>query len=650
LQRQELLELAEWLSTGKADFDWFDFKGLKIPKGEAKRRLEILGVPHEASVMGEVLIHGEWAKALCECLCLIEDKKISARKFKEVFEANPEMDALELVNLVSGFEVKKKAGVFVGASMGRPEKSRERKMEPPVNSLFPVGNAGGRMRSVPKAAGERVVEAELCVRSCPKCGLKNFLGKCECGSRTDLARECEKCCKVSKNEKCECGGETKQTSQRQVALQTLFERACERTNERPKEVKAVIGLISREKVPESLEKGILRAKHDLSVFRDGTIRFDSTEIPATHFTPEEIGVSVAELRELGYDKDFEGRELLSPGQTVELKVQDAIISRDNADYFVKIAKFVDDELVYYYGEKPFYNCENTRDVLGKQCIAIAPHTSAGILCRVIGFTDAYGIVAHPYLHCATRRNCDGDELALILLMDGLLNFSRHFLPETRGGQMDAPLVLTTVMDPREVDDEAHAMDSAFSYPLEFYEATLKRANPSEAKVETISSRLGTERQFSGIGFTHKAKFKGPLRSRYLEFKSMPEKVEEEITLMKKIRAVDYKDATERIISSHFFPDLYGNLRKFGKQKFRCVDCNVKYRRVPLAGKCSKCNGKLLLTVNKGGIEKYLSISKELVERFQLPDYLRQRLMLLEKEIKSVFEDEKSKQFSLADFA
>ena len=34
--------------------------------------------------------------------------------------------------------------------------------------------------------------------------------------------------------------------------------------------------------------------------------------------------------------------------------------------------------------------------------------------------------------------CDGDEDCVMLLMDCLINFSRAFLPESRGGTMDAP--------------------------------------------------------------------------------------------------------------------------------------------------------------------------------------------------------------------
>ena len=58
------------------------------------------------------------------------------------------------------------------------------------------------------------------------------------------------------------------------------------------EVKGVVGMISEAKLPEPIEKGILRAKHEVFTFKDGTIRHDSTDLPLTHFIPKEIGVTV----------------------------------------------------------------------------------------------------------------------------------------------------------------------------------------------------------------------------------------------------------------------------------------------------------------------------------------------------------------------
>ena len=72
------------------------------------------------------------------------------------------------------------------------------------------------------------------------------------------------------------------------------------------EIKGVQGMISKNKTPEAMEKGILRAKHDVFVFKDGTIRFDMTDVPLTHFRPKEIGLSVEKARSLGYLLDQDG--------------------------------------------------------------------------------------------------------------------------------------------------------------------------------------------------------------------------------------------------------------------------------------------------------------------------------------------------------
>jgi DNA polymerase II large subunit len=113
----------------------------------------------------------------------------------------------------------------------------------------------------------------------------------------------------------------------------------------------------------------------------------------------------------------------------------------------------------------------------------------------------HNIIVNEYI---LTSNCDGDEDSVFLLMDAFLNFSKYFLPSTRGGKMDAPLVLTTVLDPREVDEESHNMDIVSRYPLEFYEATLRYAKPQEVEdiIETVSKRIGSEKQYYGFSFTH----------------------------------------------------------------------------------------------------------------------------------------------------
>ena len=656
---EEIEKLAAYLEKGKLVMNWFEFKKFSLPLAQEKTVLENLGVEHRVEG-GEIVFDRDAALSLLMPLGMLKGKNLDSSSVKKAFaELGKEKSVLQLVNSLSPFEIRGKAGVYVGSAMGRPEKSKERKMKPPVHSLFPIGFLGGKTRSVKKAyntikdsGGSPNAEFELEVRKCTDCGKKNWSRKCNCGGKTAKAFTCVKCGKTIEKEECGCGGKGSAFEVQQLNLLRVIDNAVEKTGPMPSEMKAVQGLISARKTPEALEKGLLRAKHGITVFRDGTGRFDATEIPCTHFYPSEIGVSVEKLQELGYEKDALGNPLAEENQLVELKPQDIIVSQNCIEYLLRVSRFVDDLLVYVYNIPAFYNAASAKDLVGSQCIAIAPHTSAGIVSRVIGYTQVQGIIAHPYLHCACRRNADGDELAIILMMDGLLNFSREFLPETRGGQMDAPLVLTTILDPLEVDDEVHAMDRAWSYPLEFYQATLNYASPGEVAVETIADTLGKQEQYEGIGFTHSCTIdpRTPMRSSYIKLAtSMQQKLEAELSLMAKIRAVDTQQAAERIILSHFFPDLYGNLRSFSRQKFRCGECNMKHRRPPLAGKCRKCGGKLLLTIHKAGIEKYLGVAKEMAERFDLPEYLKQRLMLIEKEIKEVFREKQEKQFSLASF-
>lgn len=415
-------------------------------------------------------------------------------------------------------------------------------------------------------------------------------------------------------------------------------------------VKGVKGMISKDKIPEPLEKGILRAKNDVFVFKDGTIRFDATDAPLTHFKPIEVGVTIDKLKELGYEKDYKGKELTSPEQIVELRVQDVIIATSGGEYLLKVSRFIDDLLERFYNLPRFYNAKMPEDLLGHLVVGLAPHTSAGIVGRIVGFNRASVGYAHPFWHAAKRRNADGDEDSVMLILDTLMNFSKKYLPAERGGKMDAPLVITTIMNPQEIDDEAHKVEIVENYPLEFYEKTWEGINPSEIKIKTVKDVLDSN-PYSGLCFTHSTRdITGPvIKSRYLKLGKMKEKVNAQLKVAEKIRAIDERVVAELVINSHFLRDIYGNLRTFTKQKFRCVKCNASYRRVPLSGKCTKCGDRLLLTVSEGSIRKYLGISADLCKRYKCSPYMDQRLALLERDIDSLFTNDLSKQVGLSEF-
>jgi DNA polymerase II large subunit len=130
---------------------------------------------------------------------------------------------------------------------------------------------------------------------------------------------------------------------------------------------------------------------------------------------------------------------------------------------------------------------------------------------------------------------------------------------------------------------------------------------------------------------------------------MVDKMDAQLELARLIRAVDETDVAERVINSHFLPDMIGNLHAFSKQKVRCVKCGAKYRRPPLKEVCPKCGGRIILTVHEGSVRKYLEVSIKVANEYGVSSYTKQRLELLKLEIDSLFKNDKAKQMGLADF-
>ncbi|MFC7069906.1 DNA polymerase II large subunit [Halobaculum lipolyticum] len=578
-------------------------------------------------------------------------------------------NAVRAVNEVVDFEARERAPTRIGNRMGRPEKSESRDLSPAVHTLFPIRDYGGSQRSVGEAArnrtdkGKGVYDVLVGDRECPDCGEHSFKCLCpDCGAHTEPYYECEECgteCEPDESGRVECPRcerEVESPDWHEIRLNDEYWDALEATGEREASfeiLKGVKGLSSSNKTPEPIEKGVFRAKHGVTSFKDGTVRYDMTDLPVTSVRPEELDVTVDHFRELGYETDIGGEPLVHDDQLIELKVQDIVLSDGAADHMMKTADFVDELLTDFYDLDPFYEVNERDDLVGELVFGMAPHTSAAVVGRVVGFTSAAVGYAHPYFHAAKRRNCDGDEDCVMLLMDGLLNFSKSFLPDKRGGQMDAPLVMSSRIDPSEIDDEAHNMDIVRQYPREFYEATLEMADPGEVedRIQLGEDTLGTDDEYRGFDHTHDTTdiALGPDLSAYKTLGSMMDKMDAQLALARKLRAVDETDVAERVIEYHFLPDLIGNLRAFSRQETRCLGCGEKYRRMPLTGDCRECGGDMTLTVHRGSVNKYMDVALRVAEEFGCREYTIQRLEILERSLESVFENDKNKQGSIADF-
>ena len=605
-----------------------------------KPHLEKLGVEHSQLSDSEVIITSVEADILSQCLDL------EHLKYKET-PSEGWTSSIQLAEKLAGVPIRHKSSTFVGVRVGRPEKGMPRKMRPPVQGLFPVGRSNGISRDITVAADNPNLMIEIVNFECPSCGNRSITPKCDkCNSDTNLFRVCSQCGNRSNNdsEKCpRCGGALRKSSPFNYPIKQELRKASQKVSYNPqKPLKGVLGLTNDLKIPERLEKVLLRQKNDLSVYRDGTIRFDATNVPLTHFKPKQIQTNISKLREIGYAQDIHGTPIEHDDQTIELFMQDVIVPFEAGIFLVSVAKYVDELLTNHYGLPAYYHVEKPEDIIGHLIVGLAPHTSVGIIGRVIGFSNAQACFATPYWHSAKRRDCDGDGDSMLLLMDVLLNFSKEFLPSIIGGLMDAPLLIQPLILPKEVQRQAHHMDIAFHYPLQFYDLAENKASPGEVKcVEIVKDRLGKPDQYGNFGFTHDT---GVItvkqnRSSYSTLLTLTEKLDRQIEIAERINAVNPHDVVKSVLRTHLLPDIIGNTKAYTSQRFRCKNCSAKYRRMPIKGTCLKCGGQLQPSVTRGSVEKYLQLGLRLSAKYDVGDYLRSRFVLASEELATLFKPE-----------
>jgi len=679
INKDEFLGLLEWLKTtifseGKIVLDYHRDCREKFQLG--KRALELLGIEHEVTTEN-VVLNKETSRALLINLGLEPEEN----KFKETLEnysndfnklisiclvEDKPVPVLDFVNSLAKVKIKDKAGTFIGARMGRPEKAKPRELKGSPHVLFPVGEEGGKLRSFQAAMEKGSVKADFPIYFCENCNKETVYHICEdCNKETKQMFYCPNCDKKTFSESCNVHGKIRPYMNKRINVSDYYKNAIKKLD-MPltiKIVKGVKGTSSSKHFTENLAKGILRANYNIHVNKDGTIRYDVTELPITHFKPKEIRADIQKLKELGYEQDVYGKNLENDDQILELKPQDIILPAcpDSGDakaddIFFNVSKFMDSLLERLYGLEPFYQLKKKEDLIGHLTVTMAPHNCAGVITRIIGFSQVQGILASPYVHAAVRRDCDGDEVAVMLLLDVLINFSREFLPVHRGGTQDAPLVLNARVRAREVDDQILDLELVNDYPLELYELAEKKEHSSKVVFENVKKRLKEGKDpMIDIRFTHDSSDinYGVTNSSYKSIPTMDEKVQKQMDLVCKLRAVDSGDVARLLIERHFIRDIKGNFNKFTQQSFRCVNCNKIYRRPPLAGKCiavlndgTLCNGRIIFTIAEGSIMKYLTVATNLTRNYNVPAYVTQSLEITKAAIETIFGRDTEKQKDL----
>ncbi|MFW9924925.1 MAG: DNA polymerase II large subunit, partial [Candidatus Thorarchaeota archaeon] len=159
----------------------------------AKRTLEVIGLPHNFKT-GCVIID-EHNLIVEECMQLYNN---------DIDSKNIERTPSPPFEHIVPFEIKYKTPIYSGARMGRPEKAKERKMNPPVHSLFPLEmEGGGNSRLILEAAKKKEIEISVVHKECPKCNLITIHYLCpKCNNETISINSCNICGKEVKGEFC----------------------------------------------------------------------------------------------------------------------------------------------------------------------------------------------------------------------------------------------------------------------------------------------------------------------------------------------------------------------------------------------------------------------------------------------------------------
>jgi DNA polymerase II large subunit len=98
-------------------------------------------------------------------------------------------------------------------------------------------------------------------------------------------------------------------------------------------------------------------------------------------------------------------------------------------------------------------------------------------------------------------------------------------------------------------------------------------------MDLVGGRIGSVLQLEGLGFTNDTRdiSEGPEESAYKTLETMIEKMNAQVELGRKIRAVDETDVVYRVITRHFLPDMIGNLKSFSGMQFEIPAHSSKWK-------------------------------------------------------------------------
>ncbi|MHA2154647.1 MAG: hypothetical protein ACXABU_04855 [Candidatus Hodarchaeales archaeon] len=515
----------------------------------------------------------------------------------------------------------------IGFKLIRVEKSEPRFTNPPHHVIFPLGKHGGPQKDFFKLPQDSSIKIRIADRYCNSCDINTFTVFCpECKQQTNQKYTCRDG-HTSDSSTCSiCEKKAYPTKLKTVNINGIFNSGLKKIGTPEiKKVKGISYLDNSYGVPESLIKGILRAEHDIFVFKDGTSRFSYTNSPIRFFSPNEINTSISELQRLGYAHDIYGKNLTDGDQLIEIFPYDIIINEEGMKFIFAQSKFLDDELTFQYNTSPYYRLQSHKNVIGSLIVGIAPTSQIGVIGRIIGYSNNKVLFAHPLWHLLKSRSCNGVTDSITLLLDVLLNFSREFIPTYHGGAVDVPSVINLVDSWTDLLD--YSIHNSSVLNRIFYQEL--QNNPKQ--IDLLSHEISLLTSPEDLAHSSNDLSSFSMENQLTE-KKVIARIKIALNSLQSIRGVEEGKYVDKLLINDFLIKISKSISRFFRQPIRCKFCKTTYRRVPLSERCPNCNNKTLeLTLSKGWVLRYLHIINQLYDRYtdDLSEYTKSWIRFIE---------------------
>ncbi len=523
----------------------------------------------------------------------------------------------------------------IGFKLIRMEKSEPRFTNPPHHVLFPLGKNGGPQKDFFKIPQESSTQIRVANRYCNSCDIESFSVYCpECKQKTDQKYMCREGHITDKPTCSSCEKKAYPTSLKTVNIYGIFNSGMKSLGSTNiKKVKGISYLDNIYGVPETILKGILRAKRGIYVFKDGTSRFSYTNSPIRIFSANEINTSIDTLHRLGYSHDIHGDNLSQEDQLIEIFPYDLIVNEEGAKFLFAQSKFLDDELRFQYDLSPYYRFQSFKSITGSLVVGISPITQVGIIGRIIGYSTNNVLFAHPIWHFLKSRSCNGANDSITLLFDVLLNFSREYIPSYHGGALDIPSVINFVDDWSDLLNYSKQISLVMNQI--FYQELSN--NPEQSDLISQESSLLLTSTFPIHTSTNISR--NPLENQLTD-KKILERIKIALESLENIRGIEEGKYVDNLLVNDFLIKVSTSISRFFQQPIRCKFCKTTYRRAPLSDRCPSCKNKTLeLTLSKGWVLRYLQIINQLSEQYSkdLTPYTKSWIRFIELNKKLLFE-------------